>query len=168
MEHTVILRTFLPEDMQQMLDIFTDNTVNKTYMLPDFAERSAAIPLFDRLMGLSKDNSRYVRCIALGDTAIGFLNDVEIKDGTIEVGYAIHPAYHGKGYMTQALDSAIRELFCLGYDQVICGAFTENPASIRVMEKCGMVQLPQTEVIPYRGTDHLCVYYGLCKENTSC
>lgn len=168
MERSVTLRAFLPDDQQQMLDIFTDNTVNKTYMLPDFAQRSDAIPLFERLMGLSKDNSRFVRCIALGNIAIGFLNDVEIKDGKIELGYVIHPAFQGKGYMTQALSAAIEDLFYLGYEQVICGAFTENPASIRVMEKCGMVKLPLTEVIPYRGADHFCVYYGLCKENTSC
>jgi RimJ/RimL family protein N-acetyltransferase len=162
----VTLRQFQKEDTVRMLDILTDKIVNKTYMLPDFAEKADAIPLFKRLMALSQESGRYVRCIDLDGLAIGFINDVEIKDGKIELGYVIHPDSQCKGYMTQALQLAITEVFQLGYRRIVCGAFTENPASSRVMEKCGMVRSDFTEVIPYRGKDHLCVYYS--KENTVC
>ena len=152
------LRPFVPEDRERILDILTDKTVAKTYMLPDFDTREAAIPLFSRLSGLSLDPQRYVRCIVKGETAIGFLNDVEIKNGTIELGYVIHPDSQGKGHMTQALGTAIRELLDLGFDEVICGAFEENRASQRVMEKCGMKKLDQVDQIEYRGVTHRCVY----------
>lgn len=164
----VTLRQFQTDDMARMLEILTDNRVNKTYMLPDFTTKEDAIPLFDRLYGLSPEKDRYVRCIALNGACIGFLNDVEIKDGKIELGYVIHPEFQGKGYMTRALDLAIREVFDLGYDEILCGAFAENPASSRVMEKCGMLRLSYTEVIPYRGKDHTCVYYGIKKEKIVC
>ena len=160
------LRQFQKDDKKRMLEILTDKGVNKTYMLPDFEKQEDAIPLFERLAGLSQDENRYVRCIDLDGVCIGFLNDVEIKNGKIELGYVIHPDSQGKGYMTQALGLAIAEVFRLGYAEVVCGAFAENPASSRVMEKCGMVLSDFTEVIPYRGTDHLCVYYS--KENTIC
>ena len=155
------LRTFSPEDAAGMLDILTDNRVNKTYMLPDFARKEDALPLFHRLMDRSGSEDHFVRGIFLEDRPIGFLNDVEIVDASIELGYVIHPDYWNRGYATAALKKAIEDLFARGYQEVRCGAFTENPASIRVMEKAGMTLLPLTEEIPYRGSVHHCVYYGI-------
>ena len=109
-------------------------------MLPDFESGEAALPLFRRLEDLSRDPGRYVRCIALNGAAIGFLNDVEISDGVVELGYCIHPDFQGKGYMTGALAAAMAELSSLGFREVIAGAFEENIPSIRVMEKCGLRQ----------------------------
>ena len=85
------------------------------------------------------------------------------KDGGIELGYVIHPRFHGKGYMTQALKAAIEELFSDGYREVITGAFEENRASIRVMEKAGMILQGKTEEIEYRGKTHNCIYYHMEK-----
>ena len=164
----ITLRVFQPEDQKRILQTVTAKTVSKTYMLPDFAQEEDAIPLFNRLMTLSKDTARYVRCISKGQEAIGFLNDVEIKDGKIELGYVIHPAFHGQGYMTEALKMAIQELFTLGYAEIVCGAFEENAASIRVMEKAGMQRTEFTENIDYRGKTRLCVYYSTKKEDTEC
>lgn len=164
----ITLRTFHPEDQAQMLEILTSNLVNQTYMLPDFEKKEDAIPLFNRLMNLSNDSSRFVRCIDLDDTAIGFLNDVEIKDGSIELGYVIHPEFHNKGYMTRALKLAISALFDLGYKRVICGAFEQNKASQRVMEKAGMLRISFTEEIEYRGKTHLCVYFEKRNEEIPC
>lgn len=155
----ITLRPILPEDQAVILEILTSGKVNQTYMLPDFETKAAAIPLFTRLMSLSKDPDRFVRCIALGDTAIGFLNDVEIKNGTIELGYVIHPDFHNRGYMTQALKLAISQLLRKDFTTVICGAFAENIASQRVMEKAGMVRTDKTEAVEYRGKAHICVYY---------
>ena len=155
----VTLRSFKTADQEQILDILTSEKVNKTYMLPDYKTRNDAVPLFCRLMELSENCDRFVRCIAVDDTAIGFVNDVEIKDGTIELGYVIHPDYHGCGYMTQALKIAITELFRLGYTEVITGAFEDNIASLRVMEKCGMEKMQHTDTIEYRGVNHQCLYY---------
>lgn len=155
----ITLRPVKAGDREQILDILTSEKVNQTYMLPDYKDRADAVALFLRLMELSEDSNRFVRCIDLGDIAIGFINDVEIKDSMIELGYVIHPDHHNQGHMTRALEAAIGELFKKGYRCVVCGAFSENKASIRVMEKCGMEKMEQTETISYRGIDHHCVYY---------
>ena len=155
----ITLRPILPEDQNRILEILTSNKVNQTYMLPDFETKDAAIPLFNRLMTLSADSNRFVRCITLEDTAVGFLNDVEIQSGTIELGYVIHPDFHNRGYMTQALRLAISQLLGKDFTTVICGAFEENAASQRVMEKAGMVRTDKTEAVEYRGKTHICVYY---------
>ena len=154
------LRPFIPEDQERILQILTDRTVNKTYMLPDFEYKEDAIPLFHRLMELSANSSRYVRCICIESQPVGYLNDVEIKNNSIELGYVIHPDSQNRGYMTAALEQAISELLASGYDEVICGAFEKNPASIRVMEKCGMIKMEYTDLIKYRGITHCCVYYS--------
>jgi RimJ/RimL family protein N-acetyltransferase len=85
---------------------------------------------------------------------------VEVEDGSIELGYVIHPDFQGKGYMTQALKLAMEELFHMQYRQVITGAFTENTASIRVMEKSGMTRMEKIDKIDYRGKVHTCIYYA--------
>lgn len=151
------------EDKDTMLDILTNQEVAKTYMLPDFETREAALPLFHRLVELSQAEKRYVRGICLEGSLIGFLNDVEIANGTMELGYVLHPEHWGKGYMTQALRTAISDLFRLGYSTVLCGAFSHNKASLRVMEKAGMRKTEKTEDIEYRGKVHPCVYYAIEK-----
>ena len=160
----VFLRKILPGDQERMLDILTSEKVNKTYMLPDFQQRGDALPLFRRLMDMSQSESRYVRAIELDSSLIGFVNQVEVENGTIELGYVIHPEFQGKGYMPQALQLAFRELFQLGYQEVITGAFSTNTACIRVMEKCAMTKLGKTDEIEYRGITHTCVYYSKIQE----
>ena len=159
----IFLKPIKHESEKNMLDILTSNIVNRYYMLPDFARREDAIPLFHKLINLSMDENRYVRGIYLEKELIGFLNDVEIVNGTIELGYVIHPALHGKGYMTKALKTAISELFTMGYQEVITGAFDENVASIRVMEKSGMTLMEKTEEIEYCGKEYHCIYYHIKK-----
>ena len=160
----VFLREILPEDRERVLDILTSDKVNKTYMLLDYEKRQDALPLFIRLMDMSKEESKYVRAIATEAGLVGFLNHTDIQDKEIELGYVIHPEYHGRGYMTRALQLAMAELFSLGYEEILTGAFSSNLASIRVMEKCGMIRLSKTDEIEYRGTVHTCVYYRKIQE----
>lgn len=154
------LRPFMESDRNGAVRLLMDHLVKQTYMLPDFENEEKAEALFRRLMELSRKEDRYVAAISLQGELIGFLNDVEITDTAVELGYVIHPEHWGRGYMTEALETAIGELFRFGFREVITGAFETNLASIRVMEKCGMEKLPKTDSINYRGMTHTCVYYA--------
>ena len=160
----VFLREILPEDRERMLDILTSEKVNRTYMLPDFEHREDALPMYLRLMEMSSNRSKYLRAIADGDGLVGFVNQVDLQDGEMELGYVIHPDFHGRGYMTRALELAMEEVFSLGCQKIITGAFSSNPASIRVMEKCRMTRMDKTDEIEYRGNVHTCVYYRKIQE----
>ena len=83
-----------------------------------------------------------------------------LENGSAEIGYGILEEYRGQGYASEALEAAIEELFRMGFEFVKAGYFAENPASRRVMEKCGMHPLPEEAVIPYRGIDHRCLFCG--------
>ena len=61
------------------------------------------------------------------------------------------------------LKLAIADLFELGFKQVVAGAFVENPASLRVMEKAGMTPIEKVDEIEYRGRTHTCVYRAITK-----
>ena len=156
----LILKEFEECDLEAGLDLLTNDTVKQTYMLPDFEKRQDAVPLFQRLMSLSKGNDRYVVGIYLNGYLIGYVNEVEKKDGKMELGYLIHPDFHGRGYMTEALAAVTEHLLDNGLNEVVTGAFEENKASLRVMKKAGMTKLEYTDEIEYRGKLHRCIYYS--------
>lgn len=110
----------------------------------------------------------FVRGICAEDRLVGFLNDVSMEGGSVELGYVVHPAYQGRGYATAALKAAIAELFRMGFREVVAGAFSDNAASLRVMQKAGMTLTDKTEEIEYRGARHRCVCYSIAfgKEST--
>ena len=148
-------------DRQAMVEILCDNEIKKTYMLPDFESPKQAEALFEKIMRFSRSDDHFEYGIYLGQVLIGFLNECEITDTSIELGYVIAPAYQGKGFATEALGACIEELFRMGFRQVKTGYFQENIASRRVMEKCGMHKLGFEEDIEYRGVLHHCLYYAI-------
>ncbi len=154
----IALRPFSGSDHAPLHGLWLNEDIKKTYMIPDFDSTEALDRAITRFMDMSHNASHFVRGIYLGDDLIGFVNDVDMKGDTVEVGYVIHPAEWGKGYATAALSETIASLFGRGFSVVRAGAFEENAASLRVMEKCGMVRCDATETVEYRGGTHACVY----------
>lgn len=157
------IKPICADNREAVIDLLTDKTVAKTYMLPNYQSRIEAEPLFQRLVLLSEDERRYVAGVYLDGAFIGMMNDVEIQNGRIEMGYAYLPAYYNRGYATEAFKGAIGYLLAHGFDTVLAGAFSDNPASLRVMEKCGMEKQDYTDEIEYRGITHTCIYYAVHK-----
>ena len=150
-------------DFESLIAIMKSDEVGKTYMVPELTTREAEEKLFSRICELSERDDRYVFGIFLDGKLIGMLNDTDICGKTVEVGYAIHPDYWGKGYATEALSAVIPHLFSAGFDEIIAGAFECNPASLRVMEKSGMKRSNLKGKVEYRGVTHKCVYYSIKK-----
>ena len=161
----LVLRTFEESDKPQMIDILLDANNKKTYMLPDFENAKQAESLFEKMMRLSRSEHRFVYGISYQSKLIGFLNDVEIHDSTIEIGYVIATEHQRKGFATEAVGCCIDELFRMGFMQVTAGFFKGNIASRRVMEKCGMQKLDFEEDIEYKGALQHCIYYGIENKN---
>ena len=162
----LILRPYKESDREQVIWILRNGEISKNFMLPEFEDDAAADRLFRKILIYSHQEDHFERAICLEDRLIGFLNDVEIKDGTAELGYVIHPDYQNRGYATEALTASIHELFRQGYSRIRTGYFEENPASRRVMEKSGMHPISRVDTIEYRGKIHKCLYYEIKKEET--
>lgn len=154
------LRAIEAGDRDALIALLTHPQVGKTYMVPEFTSQGEAAALAQRLEAISNDASRFFYGIYWADRLAGIIHSVDSTDTRVELGYAIHPDYSGRGIATEALRGAMDVLFDLGYSLVSAGAFDSNAASIRCMEKCGMVKLEQEETVHYRGTDHRCVYYA--------
>lgn len=68
---------------------------------------------------------------------IGGLGFKKLQE-TPEIGYWLGRPYWGKGFMSEALNAAIGWVFeNTAHERLACEAMTENPASIKVMERTG-------------------------------
>jgi RimJ/RimL family protein N-acetyltransferase len=150
-------------DLMDMVDIFSREEVSATYMLPVFNCKEDKELLFHKFVAWSKDYKRFVYGVYLGCDLIGFVNDVEVVDDEIELGFVINPDFKGQGYATEVLVASIKALLDMGYKTVKTGAFVENKASIRVMEKAGMTKIDYEDQVSYNGKLHTCIYYHMRK-----
>ena len=91
------------------------------------------------IAGANKAGGEAVFLITLRDGAIvGACGVVLQQDETPELGYWLGLPYWGQGYATEALHAVIDYVFTdLAHDAVSAGARVTNPASRRVLEKCG-------------------------------
>ena len=81
--------------------------------------------------------------------------------GEDELGYALHPDWWGQGLMTEAALELLRYAFeDRGLQAVWASHYAENPASRRVIEKCGF-QRVSTETLMDETGEHETVFYRL-------
>lgn len=160
----LIIKPIVSADEKVISELFTDNIVKKTYILPDFKDTEHLHNYFLRILEISNGSDHHLYGIYIADSGelIGIINDTGFeKFEKIELGYALLPRYFNKGYATEALGALIVYMKELGYKSVVTGAFEENGASMRVMEKCGMKRIDVTEEYDYRGMTHKVLYYSI-------
>lgn len=95
------------------------------------------------IAGANKAGGEAMFLITLRDeTVIGACgiaaHGITTQEPSPELGYWLGVPYWGKGYATEALHAVIDYAFTdLGHDALQAGARVTNPASRRVLEKCG-------------------------------
>jgi RimJ/RimL family protein N-acetyltransferase len=109
------------------------------------AENTARIPHPYRLSdaegfisGANKAGGEAVFLITLRDKTVIGACGLSMQDETPELGYWLGVPHWGNGYATEALHAVIDYAFTdLAYKALQAGARVTNPASRRVLEKCG-------------------------------
>ena len=131
------LRAPLFEDAKTVAALANDRRI---------AENTARIPHPYRqtdaesfIAGANKTASDAVFLVTLRDgTIMGACGLMQIEDEAPELGYWLGVPYWGKGFATEALHALVDYAFAdLGHDALQAGARVTNPASRRVLEKCG-------------------------------
>jgi RimJ/RimL family protein N-acetyltransferase len=89
------------------------------------------------LTAVNRQDGEATFAIVLGGALIGMCG-VMVREGKAEVGYWLGVPHWGHGYATEAARAVIDHAFGdLGHDTLDAGARVSNPASRRVLEKCG-------------------------------
>ena len=90
------------------------------------------------IAGANKSNGEAVFMVTLRDGTLIGACGIMNQDDTPELGYWLGVPYWGKGYATEALHAVIDYAFTdLAHEALQAGARVTNPASRRVLEKCG-------------------------------
>jgi RimJ/RimL family protein N-acetyltransferase len=94
---------------------------------------------------------------------IGLVSATLNDAGEIEIGFMTAPSAWGKGYATEAARALVEAVFALTRaERILASARAENPASRRVLEKCGFAYVDsRLELLPARGGLHSCDRFQL-------
>jgi len=83
---------------------------------------------------------RYSAVVVRVHLSLHLLHNPGFRGGEPLIGYWIAKPYWNKGICTEALELMIEHIRCMtDIKSLISGHFVDNPASGRVMEKCGFI-----------------------------
>jgi ribosomal-protein-alanine N-acetyltransferase len=136
----LLIRQFLPSDYKALYDYLSQPS---TYIF----EPGQPISIDEAKM-LSEERSKSLNFLAVilktDNKLIGHIYNsiIEPKSfNTYEIGYIFNPPYHNQGYATEASKAIIQYIFKeLKGHRIIANCNPENTASLRVLEKCGMIK----------------------------
>lgn len=140
----LLLRKFKTEDAQMMFDNWAKDPENVKYLSWQ-AHRNVndTYTILDKWLEEYKNANCYRWCITLKDTSevIGGIDVIKIIENrsTCEIGYVVTKKLWKRGIMTEALSAVIKYLFIkVNFNRIQLRHLTENPASGKVMLKCGL------------------------------
>ena len=108
------------------------------------AENTARIPhpygaedAEEFIASINRQDGSVTFTIVLDSSLIGVCG-IDLRPDGAELGYWLGAPYWGRGYATEAVRAVIDHAFGeLGHEVLLSGARVSNPASRRVLEKCG-------------------------------
>ena len=155
------MRPFEEDDANAMYHNWTyDERVAKYCRWSPHENLDETKALLKMYLEQSSQGFEYRWAILLNGTnePIGAIDVVGTEDEgkSAEVGYVLSHDYWNKGYISEALNIVINELFHNGFTKVIAKHHIDNIASGKVMEKCGMRYTHDSKEQKKFGSDELC------------
>ncbi len=96
------------------------------------------------IAGSASPGARLLLAIVVQGEPVGGIGINPLEDvyrGTAEIGYWLAEPFWGKGIVTDAVRALVPVIFDQpGIIRIQAGVFSNNPASMRVLEKCGFVR----------------------------
>ncbi len=141
----LLLRPVTPEDLGRLYEIraipeATQWLTGRPTSYDDYVERYGTPERLATTLVVEADGT------IVGDLFLTLAtpySQVEVRDRAVDteavLGWLLDPAYTGRGYATEAARELLRICFeDLGVRRVVAGAFADNTASQRIMERIGM------------------------------
>ena len=132
----LVLRNFREDDYTAMFKNWTSDPRVAEYCRWYAHESPETTKAF--LKTILGDEYQLAITLKGNDEPVGNISAFRNSDGILEIGYVLGYNYWGKGIMTEAAKALIAELFRKGSQKVCACHHVDNPASGKVMEKCGM------------------------------
>jgi RimJ/RimL family protein N-acetyltransferase len=131
----LVLRAPCPNDAEALAHLINDRRI---------AENTARIPYpysgedaEQFIAAVNRQDGEVAFLITLDDALIGGCGVAQSGSGP-ELGYWVGVPFWGQGFATEAARAVIDYAFgVLGHEELEAGARVSNPASRRVLEKCG-------------------------------
>lgn len=141
-ERLLLRRFTLADDKAMYTNWANDDEVTKYLYWPTHAGLDVSRKVLEDWVASYEKHDYYQWAIVpkeLGEP-IGSIAAVAVRDRdeNCEIGYCIGRAWWGKGIMTEALRAVMNLFFAMGMERVAAMHMAENPASGKVMVKCGM------------------------------
>lgn len=138
----LILRPFLPGDWPAFDALLADREAMQHMHFRTWTETQRR-GWFDEIVAHTSESWEWIIERASSGEVVGWFGIGTADDPTaafdIDFGYALGREHWGRGYMTEAMEAVFAhqfEVLNVPRLQAVCG--TTNPASARMMERCGM------------------------------
>jgi len=134
----LVLRPPSRADVKAVTALINDRriAVNTTRIPHPYARADAET--FIASANRSEGEAAYLVTLADDDTLVGGCGLMRLTDDAGEIGYWLGVPHWGHGFATEAARAPIDHAFArCGYASLQAGARVSNPASRRVLEKCG-------------------------------
>jgi ribosomal-protein-alanine N-acetyltransferase len=144
---SITIRPILLEDAESVQKYASDSKLAATCNVPHPYPSDGGISFVERSIHARKEKARFPSAILVDGAFAGVigLNTPDYDKKTVEVDYWVAVPYWGKGIATQAVACAIHYAFEeLQMETIFSGCWVENPASGRVLEKNGFLEIPPT------------------------
>jgi len=131
------LRTPRLEDAKSIVALVNDRRIAENTLRIPHPYGLADAQAFLTAVNTTDDETAFLITTRDG-RIVGACGIAKLDGETPEIGYWLGVHFWGRGYATEAVRAVIDHAFGdLGYDRLLAGARVSNPASRRVLEKCG-------------------------------
>lgn len=139
----IILRSLTLEDAEKIEEYASDYEIAKTTLyIPHPYPKGSARDFVAKVLE-AEQNGKAITFAIVSKEDYGLIGLISIgpvmEHRRGELGYWVGKPFWGKGYGTEAATMVIKYGFeILNLNRIYAAAFTSNPGSWRIMEKCGM------------------------------
>lgn len=137
----LVLRRFTIDDSKDVFEKWAGSSENSRFVMRNPHENVEETKrMLLKYVGSYNKPSFYMWGIVFENELIGYIcgNEINEEIKSICIGYCITKSCWNKGITTEAAMAVIHYFFSLGFNRVFSYHNPLNPASGRVMQKCGM------------------------------